>query len=252
MDAASGCREWALRIDREPSCRGKVPGRFMYGRTGTRPGPFAPSGPSDPSGSPGLPDSSAPPDPSGSPALPTPSHSFPLLPAPPGSPGLSAPSAPPALSAPPRSSPLLPALPAARCADEIPQSAGFCEKIVSLYSLNPKNYVQMEIIDPQPTSGAASQTASTASASRPDAVKPDNYLAWATAACRSASWPSSMPRRWIPIGLPATMKPPGVPRKGPGRGRGSRSEWRLSAGSSTCSSCLSSRRRFRCPCSISD
>ena len=37
----------------------------------------------------------------------------------------------------------------------------------------------MEIIDPQPTSGAASQTASTASASRPDAVKPDNYLAWA-------------------------------------------------------------------------
>lgn len=55
----------------------------------------------------------------------------------------------------------------------------FFEKIVSLYSLNPKNYVQMEIIDPQPTSGAASQTASTASASRPDAVKPDNYLAWA-------------------------------------------------------------------------
>ena len=49
------------------------------------------------------------------PLLPTPSHSFPLLPAPPGSPGLPAPpgspglsdpSAPPALSAPPRSSPL--------------------------------------------------------------------------------------------------------------------------------------------------
>ena len=37
----------------------------------------------------------------------------------------------------------------------------------------------MEIIDPQPTPGAAPRATSAASAPQPDPVKPDNYLAWA-------------------------------------------------------------------------
>lgn len=37
----------------------------------------------------------------------------------------------------------------------------------------------MEIIDPQPTSEAATNVSPTASAPRPEEVKPDNFLVWA-------------------------------------------------------------------------